>query len=453
MPRSLVKAAASLAAAALAAVACAATAAAAPCQTSLGPVATGTAQWNGWGRDPDNSRYQPEPALRVADIPRLAVKWAYGYAGADDAGAPSVVDGRLFVGDSAGRVHALDARSGCGYWMYEAGAPVGAAITIGELAASRLLRTPQIFRRKKVRTDAHIEVVKAPSAAFFSDATGTVYALDAEAGGLLWKTAADAGVHAVGTPVVHARALYAAATGQIFALDLWTGRLLWKTAVEARSGATIDASRGLLYAGAADGIVALELADGRVRWQKHVPAGAGVPPCADPAQPAGRKQLLLAPDSAGTVHAFDPAHDGEVLWQARIAPERSDVRIEWGAAADHRNVYVGTAAAGMAALDIASGRLRWSAPMPQAPTHAVTVIPGALFAGARDGHLRAFRRSAAASCGTSTRRAPTTPSTISAASGGTPGAGGVVVVKGMVYINSWSPPCSRFRSTASSMNP
>ena len=34
------------------------------CATPAGPVAIGAAQWNGWGRDLENTRYQPEPALR-----------------------------------------------------------------------------------------------------------------------------------------------------------------------------------------------------------------------------------------------------------------------------------------------------------------------------------------------------------------------------------------------------
>jgi polyvinyl alcohol dehydrogenase (cytochrome) len=37
------------------------------------------ADWNGWGVDPTNSRFQPNPGVSAADIPRLKLKWAFGY--------------------------------------------------------------------------------------------------------------------------------------------------------------------------------------------------------------------------------------------------------------------------------------------------------------------------------------------------------------------------------------
>ena len=45
------------------------------CPDRAEPVALGSALWNGWGRDLDNSRYQPEPALRASDVGKLALKW------------------------------------------------------------------------------------------------------------------------------------------------------------------------------------------------------------------------------------------------------------------------------------------------------------------------------------------------------------------------------------------
>src|SRR5215831_14701039 len=83
------------------------------CASRAEPVAIGSAQWNGWGRDLDNTRYQPEPAIRAIDIPKLALKWAFGYQNGLEIGQPTVVDGRLFITSSSGRVYSLDARTGC----------------------------------------------------------------------------------------------------------------------------------------------------------------------------------------------------------------------------------------------------------------------------------------------------------------------------------------------------
>ena len=63
------------------------------CATRTEPVAIGSVQWNGWGRDLDNTRYQPEPAIRATDVPKLALKWAFGYQAGAEFGQPTMVDG------------------------------------------------------------------------------------------------------------------------------------------------------------------------------------------------------------------------------------------------------------------------------------------------------------------------------------------------------------------------
>src|SRR6202140_4003445 len=157
------------------------------CPSPAGAVALGSAQWNGWGRGLDNTRYQPEPAIRASDVTKLALKWAYGYPSGTEFGQPTVVDERVFVTSSTGRIYSLDAKTGCTYWTFDAAAGSRTAVTVGELARTRVAALP----RKLKRTLAHLDVIKAPSAAFFGDDTGTVYALDAQKGTLLWKTQVD----------------------------------------------------------------------------------------------------------------------------------------------------------------------------------------------------------------------------------------------------------------------
>ena len=83
------------------------------CPSAAGPVALSNAQWNGWGRGLDNTRYQPEPAIRASDVAKLAVKWAFGYQSGTEFGQHTVVDERLFVTSSTGRIYSLDAKTGC----------------------------------------------------------------------------------------------------------------------------------------------------------------------------------------------------------------------------------------------------------------------------------------------------------------------------------------------------
>ncbi|MDP8984651.1 MAG: PQQ-binding-like beta-propeller repeat protein [Pseudomonadota bacterium] len=305
------------------------------CLEAASPVALGSAQWNGWGRDVENTRYQPEPAIRATDVPKLALKWAFGFQDSTVVGQPTVVDERLFVVSSTGRVYSLDAKTGCIYWTFNIGAGARTAITIGESAPPRNAVAPRLVsarrkhgnskRPKHQLTLAHLDILKAPSDAFVGDDTGAVYALDAQKGTLLWKTQVDAHPQAriVGAPTLYRGRLYvvvgsnersAAANeayecctfrGSIAALDMATGQVLWKTYAltqEPRASGTtaagrqqygpaggaiaaaptIDGKRNLIYVSTGssltdidqprtDAVLALDVSDGQVRWTKQFP--------------------------------------------------------------------------------------------------------------------------------------------------------------------------------------
>src|SRR3984893_2802484 len=337
-----------------------------PCPSAAGPVALSNAQWNGWGRGLDNTRYQPEPAIPASDVAKLAVKWAYGYPSGPDFGQPTIVDERLFVTSSTGRIYSLDSKTGCTYWTYDAAAGSRTAVTIGELARTRVAALP----RRLKRTLAHLDVIKAPSAAFFGDDSGAVYALDAQKGTLLWKTQADPPPMAriVGAPMLYNDRLYVAVSstedaaavnpgygcctfrGSVVALDIGSGRTLWKSytvldepqptrkssagvqefgpaGAAITSSPTVDDKRHVLYVttgGSAtgveqsltDAVVAFDLADGKLRWVKQLvrpDAGAGL--AGFSSSPVLRtlatgNQVLLAGQKSGVVYGPDPAHSG-----------------------------------------------------------------------------------------------------------------------------------------------
>jgi len=95
--------------------------------------------WNGWGVDSSQRRFQSAEMAQLAaeDVPRLKLKWAFGFPGANFAAAqPTVMGGRVFVGSQGGKVYSLDANTGCTYWEFDAGAPVRSAITIGLVTAA-----------------------------------------------------------------------------------------------------------------------------------------------------------------------------------------------------------------------------------------------------------------------------------------------------------------------------
>jgi polyvinyl alcohol dehydrogenase (cytochrome) len=368
------------------------------CPERSEPVAIGSVQWNGWGKDLDNTRYQPEPAIRASDVEKLALKWSYGYQGGTEFGQPTIVDGRLFVAGSAGRVYALDAKTGCTYWTFDAPTGSRSGLIVGELGVSKRAQLP----KKLKRTLAHLDVIKAPSAVFFGDDSGSVYALDAQKGTLLWKAQVDShpAARIVGGPVVYNDRLYVAVgsieeklaaapnyacctfRGSVASLELATGRVVWKsyTVLEepqptrkSSSGAqefapagaaiysapTIDPKRNVLYVatGASttsleqsltDAVAAFNLSDGKLRWVKQLSRTGELPMSSFMAAPvlrtlAAGNDVILAGQKSGVLYALDPDHGGEILWQTRAGNDATAPTaggIGWGLAADYKNAYV-----------------------------------------------------------------------------------------------------------------
>ena len=124
--------------------------------------------WPGWSPSASNSRYQTaeRAGLAPGQVRRLKLKWALGFPGDVTAFAsPTVVNGTLFVGSASGAVEAVDAKTGCTHWVFQAIGPVRAAIlpVVGGSATSLV----------------------------FTDLIGWAYALDAKSGHLLWKKRID----------------------------------------------------------------------------------------------------------------------------------------------------------------------------------------------------------------------------------------------------------------------
>jgi polyvinyl alcohol dehydrogenase (cytochrome) len=483
------------------------------CSSRSEPVALGSVQWNGWGKDLSNTRYQPEPAIRAIDVPKLALKWAFGFQSGAEFGQPTMVDDRLFLASSNGRIYALDAKTGCAYWTFDASAGSRTAITIGELGVPKRAAIP----RKLKRTLAHLDVIKAPSAAFFGDDTGAVYALDAQKGTLLWKTQVDTHPTAriVGAPVLYNEKLYVTVgsneeksaanpnygcctfRGSVAALDMSSGRVQWKsyTVLEEpqptrknsagvqefgpagaaiSSSATIDPKRGVFYVSTGrsttgieqslvDAVAAFGLNDGKLRWVKQLTVKGEVPASGFTSPPVLRtlssgNEIILAGQLSGVVYGLDPDHGGEILWQARVGAEATDSGgIAWGSAADHRTLFVAVSGAlaqpsnlngSLWALDPKTGIARWHTPAPtpacarndgecsHAQSQAVTVMPGGVFSGSMDGHLRAYSTiDGKILWDYDTAKVYQTQNGVIAA-GGPLDHGGATIVNGTVYINS-----------------
>ena len=144
----------------------------------------------------------------------------------------------------------------------------------------------------------------------------------------------------------------------------------------------------------------------------------------------GGKRALIGAQKSGVVTAVDPDHRGEIIWQRRVGRGGRLGGVQWGVAADESKVYVAVSdvrlevvardvpgarisplnptiallldnkvGGGLHALNLETGDEMWRTPHPgcndvpgcsPAQSAAVTVIPGIVFSGGLDGHLRAY---------------------------------------------------------------
>jgi polyvinyl alcohol dehydrogenase (cytochrome) len=416
------------------------------CDASAAPLSNLNG-WNGWGVDLVNSRMQSADAagIRAEDVPKLKVKWAFGFPSAGTVfGQPTVVGGRIFAGSGNGTVYSLDARTGCVYWTFKAATQVRSPVTVAPFGTGQY-------------------------AIYFGDGQATVYAVNAQTGEQLWKTKIEdhklAGI--TGSPKIYDGRVYVGVRsgseemlaanpnyqcctfrGSMVALDAATGKRIWKTYTipdppsvtkknSARtdmygpsgaaiwSSATIDVKRKLLYVGTgnnysdpstrySDAVLAFDLETGGMRWSKQMSPDVWNFGCSQPskvncpespdrdtdigASPIlrslpGGKDILLIGQKLGFVYGIDPDQRGEILWKIQIGKGGSLGGIMWGMAADSEKVYVPLSdfmpgpAGGLFALKIASGEKVWYTPPADPPCKgkqgcsAAQMAPATLIAG------------------------------------------------------------------------
>ena len=381
------------------------------------------ASWNGHGNGPEATRFAKSGGITAADLPRLKLKWAFGYANVGSARTqPALAGGRLFVASENGEVHALNPRTGCTYWTFKAQAGVRTAPSVA----------------------AYTVQGKRGYALYFGDTKANAYGVDADTGKQIWTRRIDdhASAAITGAPIVHDGRLFVGVQGlgeegrganggykcctfrgSLSALDINTGALLWKTytidepkprAVNKAgvqmygpaggaiwSAPSIDVKRGLVYASTGNAyadppqkmtnaVIAFDQKTGAVRWfhqfteadqwamgcQPTNPDNPGCPAVLGPdydfsATPiltrVGTRDLLVIPQKSAIAYAIDPDRNGELVW-SRAFGKGSGLGGQWGGATDGVNFYVGTndflaaAQGGMSAIRLSDGAMVWQTP-------------------------------------------------------------------------------------------
>ncbi len=384
--------------------------------------------FTGWGLDPQNTHGVSRNAAGIVpqDVASLKLKWAFGFANSDRIRSqPALAGGAIFIGSQDGFVYALDRKTGCVRWRFDAPAEVRTTIVIEPWDAGDKDASPH---------------------AWFADQAGNVFAVEAFTGKLAWQLSADDHAAAVITasPALHDGTVFvpvssleeasAAAPGyvcctfrgSILALDAWTGREKWRSylvdepkprprddgkrdfgpsGVAVWNTPAVDADRNqIVFATGdnysnpptdmSDAIIALDMATGAINWHYQATEGdawnvscvVNSGNCPEDDGPdfdfgagtmviedSGGRPLALAGQKSGIAYALD-ATNGELVWQSRVGRGGLAGGILFGMASTGDRLFVPVtdagplpgaqwpASPGLYALNIDTGERLWSAP-------------------------------------------------------------------------------------------
>jgi polyvinyl alcohol dehydrogenase (cytochrome) len=438
-------------------------------------------QWRMSGHDAGNSRDQPaEVRISPANVHSLAVKWAFT-TGGDVSATPTVAGDAVYFPDWAGNLYAVDRHKGTLIWSHQISEYDGYPAAISRTS-------PAIHGDELIVGDIETKVALHDGA--------NLIAVDRKTGALRWITRVDTHVSAeiTGSPVVFGHTVYVGVSsaeegfalagpaypcctfrGSVVALDANTGKLLWKTYTIPDNGGqpgsysggavwqppAIDPLRGQLYVGTGnnysapasvlqcqqqaitdnhpdpncsapddhfDSALALDLADGHIRWSKRLQDyDVWTVPCIIPGyeflcpSPAGPDYdlggsgpnllhgLVGFGQKSGIYWALNP-EDGAVRWHTHVGPGGGTGGIQWGTATDRRRIYAAISNnnqmpytlipsgqtitwGAWSAVDVFTGKLLWQTADPTAgaiDSGSVSVANGVMFAGSQSGSMYAL---------------------------------------------------------------
>ena len=427
-------------------------------------------QWPMFGQNFANTASGLTFSINTDNVHALTPKWTFT-TGGDISARAAVVDHVAYFPDWSGNVYAVNTANGNLIWakniltdFFPAGVPDHAGVT-------------KVVSRTSPAVDGDTLYLGTQTGAY-------LLAIDTGNGSLKWKTQLDTHPLAVATqsPVIYRGVVYlgvasleegAAANpnypccsfqGSMQALNAATGTVIWKT--YATSGTSVPADPALGYTGNSiwgstavvdpernqvyfttgnnykdptgcptvlqpgclspndhvDSVLALDLSSGAIKWAQRLSSGddwnvscfsAGIncPASAGPDYDFGSgvnmffiptrhglRTIIGAGQKSGVYSAFDP-DTGQILWATQVGPGSALGGIEWGSATDGRRIYVAignlnhtaytlqpsglpTSAGSWSALDPATGKILWQTADPNGAIDLgpMTVANGVVYA-------------------------------------------------------------------------
>jgi polyvinyl alcohol dehydrogenase (cytochrome) len=409
-------------------------------------------EWPQFGQNNSNTASnQLETAISPTTAVNLKEKWKFTTKG-DVSARPAVVNGVVYFPDWGGYLWAVNAITGKAIWGKNVTSYVTDPATGKPYMGSVFARATPAVHNGMLFIGLH-------------GAGGYFLGINANNGNLVWKTrldTADPYAAITGGSSVNGSVVYVGVTseqesvggnrpktaqGSVVALNASNGKILWKTCMvpSGYTGATVwggspvvDPNRAMVYVATgdnystptdpayvkcvkggksanacqsasnhADSVVALSMTTGSVKWAGRLEewpedgsssgsdyfnslCSQNEPGCPTPEGPDfdfgsapneitylgedGSVTIIGAGQKSGIYYALNP-ENGDLLWQRQVGPGSRGGGIMWGSATDGQRIYVAIAnrdgvgyaggnAGSWAALNPANGEILWQVPDP-----------------------------------------------------------------------------------------
>ena len=386
------------------------------------PVAEQGGDWAFYGHDVTGAKATTGAGVTSASVASLAPLWQVETQGAVSS-TPVIAGGVAYVGSYDGNLYAVDLLSGEAVWTYATGSAV---------------LEPNLQIPLGITGSAGV----AGEVVYVGDATATLHAVDRATGEAVWTAKLDEQENASiwSSPVVLDGVVYLGVAsvakqegfrGSVVAVDAADGALLWQTYMvpEGADGAgvfavpAIDVDRGMLYVGTQNAysespapygdplsVVALNVATGERLWAfaspEHDGETAPVDDVGFSASPnlfsakidGTSRELVGVGQKSGVYWALD-RDSGEAVWMTRISPAGLLGGMEGTSAYADGVVAVpatdwpefdGPAAGLVSGVDAATGEVLWTAEESAPVASPVAISVDVVFQAGFDGVIHAY---------------------------------------------------------------
>jgi polyvinyl alcohol dehydrogenase (cytochrome) len=386
------------------------------------PVLSDAPGWPLYGHDATGTKASGNAGISSENVSQLVPRWQFEVAGAVSS-TPVIADGVTYVGSYDGNLYAIDLESGESVWTYATGAAIpepNLQIDLGITGSAAIV----------------------DGVAYVGDAAAVVHAIDAETGESLWSTRVDEQPNASiwSSPVVVGGILYIGVAsvakqtgfrGSVVALDAESGQIVWQTYVvpEGADGAgvfavpVIDTARNLLIVGTQNAytanpapfgdpisILALDLSTGERVWSFAAPVGDGTTAPTDDVGFSASPNLFSAEIDGEMVDLVGNGQKsgdywvlnrdtGAEVWRTTVSPPGFLGGMEGTSAVADGVIAVpatdwpefdGPATGLVTALDAATGETLWSTEHDGPAASPAAISSDVVFSAGLDGVLHAY---------------------------------------------------------------